>query len=186
VWLPSDSAQPGCATDYPSLLMHATSREEDDPSLFCQIVCGASWPGVDKEEDETVVTAMFVVSEGATVLVDSGSHSSLNAESDAPEADLCECVCALRGVCSGMKVRFAVERMFESLSACAEAIPNEGLDDEGDGDDAFVDASMMDPSEWITAASAELSAEQLEALSHLEGKLTSDAGRVEGRFEDAE
>lgn len=61
----SESSQTGIAVDYRDIIIHAISRQEGDPSIFCQLDSGLFFPNQqlpedDYERQETLTELRFI------------------------------------------------------------------------------------------------------------------------------
>jgi len=111
----------GFQVEYPSITLHAVSRTESGPSIYCQLDETPTGDQVENGEDDSPMRELKIVPER----VEARKFSLISARSGFPGA---------------YRFTFAVEQIFESMSGCAALHPDP--EDEVDGnDDAFVDPS---------------------------------------------
>ncbi|KAI8890184.1 hypothetical protein K501DRAFT_319879 [Backusella circina FSU 941] len=65
VYFYSEQAKSGIAVEYPDIIIHAISREEGQPNIYCQLESGLFFPNQDLPEDpeereETVTELRFI------------------------------------------------------------------------------------------------------------------------------
>ncbi len=121
----------GFQVDYPSITLHAISRAEAGPSIYCQLDdAPAAEAAVQVEEDDVANMRELVI-----VPKDSSARTSLRSTPSLPRTRLTDRLFVLR----------AVEPIFESLSICASLHPDPNdADAMDDDDDAFVDAGEFE------------------------------------------
>ncbi|KAF9069870.1 regulator of volume decrease after cellular swelling-domain-containing protein [Rhodocollybia butyracea] len=111
------NAGKGFQIEYPSITLHAVSRGDTPPSIYCQL-------------DETSAKAMKMLVEPVT----NGKTEEDDEEEEAEDDTMRE----LSIIPSRTE---ALEPIFEALSLCAALHPDPpGSDDEDDFDEAFIDA----------------------------------------------
>lgn len=111
----------GFQVDYPSITLHAISRAESGPTIYCQL----DEPSAPEEEDEDATAMRELV----IVPKDPSSRKSRPPSFERPDSHY----------------SFAVEPIFESLSLCASLHPDPNDDNDMDDDnDAFVDPGEFD------------------------------------------
>lgn len=52
VYFYSDSAKSGIAVEYPDIIIHAISRQQGQPNIYCQLDAGLFFPNQQLPEDE--------------------------------------------------------------------------------------------------------------------------------------
>lgn len=120
----------GIQVEYPTITLHAVSRAESGPSIYCQLdenagaVDTEAAPSADAEDDD--VSPMRELS---IVPKDAASRMSYS----------------YLGLLYRCSLYCPVDAIFEALSYCASLHPDPaGDDDMDDDDDAFVDASAFE------------------------------------------
>ena len=114
----------GFQVEYPSITLHAISRTESGPCIYCQLDETPIGNQTDNDDDDVPMRELKIIPER----VEARKFPLISANSDYPKAYQLPC---------------AVEPIFESMSGCAALHPDP--EDEADGDDdAFVDASNFE------------------------------------------
>jgi chloride channel, nucleotide-sensitive, 1A len=163
----------GFQVPYPSITLHAVSRAEAGPSIYCQLDDQTTPPDGDAAlqngngEDEED----FPMRELSIIPQDASSRTSAFCSSAVNSADI-----------------YAVEPIFEALSLCASLHPDPNGDDDDDmGDDnAFIDPDVAG-FEPFDGTEGQLLPEYISAyhwahlLRYLEQEL-SEAGKVRSDF----
>ncbi|KIK59797.1 hypothetical protein GYMLUDRAFT_59920 [Collybiopsis luxurians FD-317 M1] len=149
----------GFQIEYPSITLHAVSRGDTSPSIYCQL-----------DESAAKALRMLVdteppVSDGKPVTgevddEDDGEEGGEEEEDNEDEMDMRE----LHIIPANVE---ALEPIFEALSVCAALHPDPpGSDDEDDFDEAFIDAP----------------GDSFEVFSGTEDEELSEVGKVRGDF----
>lgn len=114
----------GFEIEYPKITLHAVSRGESGPSIYCQLDESAAVPDAPQDDDE-----ISEMSELSIVPQDPVSRASF------PRHYATELT---------SKLRCAVEAMFEALSECASLHPDPKDEEDDLDDDAFVDINTFE------------------------------------------
>ena len=128
------AAGKGLQITYPTISLHAISRAELGPSIYCQLdetLDGEDEPTPDEED------AMEM------------RELRLNVQSEASRTSCCPIFSLL--------TLPIVEPLFEALSQCAALNPDEDKHEEDEFDDAFIDEEEMDNADFMTEEQGELS-----------------------------
>lgn len=151
VYFYSEQAQSGIAVEYPDIIIHAISRQDGRPGIYCQLESGRFFPNqqIPEEDQEDTVTELKFMPQ------DVGS---------------CKFI---REICGfWMSYYASVEAIYMALSECTALHPDEeflaeqaALEDEGE--------FFADPSD-----EAELNEVQQAALRHLESVFEQPNGQV--------
>ena len=113
----------GFQIEYPSITLHAISRTESGPCIYCQLDETPTRDRTDGADDDSPMRELKIVPER----VEAREFSLTSPGSDY----------------LGLSIPTPVEPIFESMSGCAALHPDP--EDEVDGDDdAFVDASNFE------------------------------------------
>ena len=126
----------GIQIEYPSITLHAISRAETGPSIYCQLDEGAPRSEENDEEADTEMRELTIVPQAPEACE---FHLRVTKYDLAP-ADSCK----------------LVEPIFEALSVCAALHPDpaDEMDDNID-DEAFIDANEDSPFEVFTGSDGE-------------------------------
>ncbi|KAJ3786150.1 regulator of volume decrease after cellular swelling-domain-containing protein [Lentinula aff. detonsa] len=151
----------GFQIEYPSITLHAVSRGDTPPSIYCQL-----------DESSAKAMKMFIDSEQpkANGHVDENAGSDDQEAEDEAEEDEDEEDMDMR-VLNIIPSRVdSLDSIFEALSLCAALHPDPpGSDDEEEGlDDAFVDLPDGTFEQFTGTEDEELSEVGRAALAHLE------------------
>jgi hypothetical protein len=145
----SDTSSKGFTVPYKAITLHAISRGERGPTVYCQVDLGETAMDV-----EPAPTANGANKDSGGQTEDQKEEEEGDGEEEEQDTSMVEMIFApqdpeagaffsipLRDTCLIVVI---VERIFESLSVCAALHPDSDLgEDEGfDGDDAFIDPSI--------------------------------------------
>lgn len=122
----------GIQVEYPSITLHAISRAESGPSIYCQLDESAPSPENSGDDVDTEMRELTIV----------------------PQAPTARTLDVSIQLDSHMLTRKTVEPIFEALSICAALHPDPA-DELDDDDDAFIDVDGDSPFETFTGADGE-------------------------------